>query len=184
GLYITCFKTGRRISVRFSSAEAGEGTRTWVDPVTDKAMAPRGPRPTLLLPLILLAATLAQFSEGASYPKFVREHVDHPKTGAPNDRVYCNRLMQRRRMTWHLCKPTNTFIHAPKGQLRVICGRGGRPVGGNLYDSNRSFSVTTCRVLPGSRPPNCRYRAATGVTRVRVACVRRLPVHLEPTYLP
>uniref|UniRef100_A0A8C3SJ20 Ribonuclease A-domain domain-containing protein n=1 Tax=Chelydra serpentina TaxID=8475 RepID=A0A8C3SJ20_CHESE len=121
---------------------------------------------------------------GASYQQFVRQHVDHPKTSAPNDRVYCNVLMQRRGLTQRRCKPINTFIHAPTGQLRAICVREGRPVGGNLYDSNRSFSVTTCRVLPGSRPPNCRYRAATGVTKVRVACVRRLPVHLEPTYLP
>ncbi|KAH1182203.1 ribonuclease-like [Mauremys mutica] len=147
-------------------------------------MAPRGPRLTLLLPLILLAATLAQLSEGASYRQFVRQHVNHPKTGAPNDRIYCNLLMQRRGLTRPRCKPTNTFIHAPTSQLRNICGRGGRPVSGNLRDSIRSFSVTTCRVLPGSQPGRCRYRAATGVTRVRVACVRQLPVHLEPTYLP
>ncbi|XP_039353204.1 ribonuclease-like [Mauremys reevesii] len=148
------------------------------------AMAPRGPRLTLLLPLILLAATLAQLSEGASYRQFVRQHVDHPKTRAPNDRIYCNLLMQRRGLTRPQCKPTNTFIHTSTHQLRNICGRGGRPVSGNLRDSIRSFSVTTCRVLPGSQPGRCRYRAATGVTRVRVACVRRLPVHLEPTYLP
>ncbi|XP_005284274.2 ribonuclease-like [Chrysemys picta bellii] len=155
-----------------------------VDLVTEMAMAPRGPRPSLLLPLILLAATLAQLSEGANYQQFVRQHIDHPKTRAPNDRLYCNLLMQRRGLTRRRCKPTNTFIHAPAGQLRDICSSGGRPVSRNLYDSNRSFSVTTCRVLPGSRPGRCRYRAATGVTRVRVACVRRLPVHLEPTYLP
>uniref|UniRef100_A0A674IMA8 Ribonuclease-like n=1 Tax=Terrapene triunguis TaxID=2587831 RepID=A0A674IMA8_9SAUR len=150
------------------------------------AMAPTGPHPVLLLPLVLLTTGLAQLSKGASasYQQFVRQHIDHPKTSAPNDRLYCNLLMQRRGLTRRRCKPTNTFIHAPAGQLRDICSSGGRPVSRNLYDSNRSFSVTTCRVLPGSRPGRCRYRAATGVTRVRVACVQRLPVHLEPTYLP
>ncbi|XP_074825976.1 ribonuclease-like [Natator depressus] len=147
-------------------------------------MAPRGPRSTLLLLLILLAAGLAQLSEGASYQQFVRQHVNNPKTSAPSNRLYCNLLMQRRGLTRCQCKPTNTFIHAPTGQLRDIRGSRRRPVSGNLYDSNRSFSVTTCRVLPGSRPGHCRYRAATGVTRVRVACVQGLPVHLEPTYLP
>uniref|UniRef100_A0A8C8RXR0 Ribonuclease A-domain domain-containing protein n=1 Tax=Pelusios castaneus TaxID=367368 RepID=A0A8C8RXR0_9SAUR len=147
-------------------------------------MAPRGSHPTLLLLLVLLVVGLAQLSEGASYQQFVTRHINFPKTSAPNDRRYCDLLMQRRGLTRIFCKHSNSFIHAPASQLRAICRRGGTHVRLNLYDSRKPFPVTTCRVLPGSRPGRCRYRAASGVTRVRVACVRRLPVHLEPTYLP
>ncbi|TFJ99622.1 axin-1 [Platysternon megacephalum] len=147
-------------------------------------MAPRGPHPTFLLPLILLAVGLAQLSEGASYEKFVRQHVDNPKTIARDDQIYCNLMMQRRGLTRTACKPTNTFIDTPINQLRDICKYAGTPVGDKLYDSHWSFDVTVCRVLPGSYPGNCKYRAAIGNTRIRVGCEDWLPVHLEPTYLP
>ncbi|XP_050774005.1 ribonuclease-like [Gopherus flavomarginatus] len=162
----------------------GIGVWMKVDPVTDAAMALRGPHPLLFLTLILLAAGLAQISECASYRQFVTQHFDNPKTNAANDRLYCNLLMQRRGLTRIFCKRRNTFIHAPAGQLQAICARGGTHVSLNLYDSLESFNVTTCRVLPRSLPGNCRYRAAIGNTKIRVACVKGLPVHLEPTYLP
>ncbi|CAM5096093.1 unnamed protein product [Natator depressus] len=155
-----------------------------VDPVTDTAMALKGPRPLLFLTLVLLAASLAQLSEGASYQQFVTRHFDSPKTRAANDRLYCNRMMQSRGLTRVFCKRRNTFIHAPAGQLQAICARGGTHVRLNLYDSLESFNVTTCRALPRSRPGHCRYRAAIGNTKIRVACAKGLPVHLQPTYLP
>ncbi|XP_075767934.1 ribonuclease-like isoform X2 [Pelodiscus sinensis] len=147
------------------------------------AMATRGPRPWLLLPLALLAACLAQPSEGASYQDFVNRHIDFPKSRVPGNRNYCDILMARRGLTRRSCKPTNTFIHAPSGQLRAVCGRGGRPVFRNLRDSLRRFPVTICREVPGSRPGRCRYRASGRNTRVRVACTQNLPVHLDPQYL-
>uniref|UniRef100_A0A674IM42 Ribonuclease A-domain domain-containing protein n=1 Tax=Terrapene triunguis TaxID=2587831 RepID=A0A674IM42_9SAUR len=151
-------------------------------------MALGGHHPTLLLPLVFLATGLAQpsegLSEGATYQQFVTRHFDSPKTSAANDRLYCNLLMQRRGLTRVFCKRRNTFIHAPAGKLQAICARGGTHVSLNLYDSLESFNVTTCRALPRSRPRHCRYRAATGNTKIRVACVQGLPVHLEPTYLP
>ncbi|XP_039353199.1 ribonuclease-like [Mauremys reevesii] len=174
--------------VRFSSAvteihhsDDSKGTRTWVDPVTEMAMAPRGP--VLLLPLVLLTTGLAQLTEGASYQQFVNQHVDFPRSRVPNNQNYCDLLMQRRGLTRPACKPINTFIHEPAGQLRDICGRGGRHIKRNLYDSKRTFRVTTCREAPGSRPRHCRYRASVRVTRVRVACNSNLPVHLDPKYL-
>uniref|UniRef100_A0A674IKI7 Ribonuclease A-domain domain-containing protein n=1 Tax=Terrapene triunguis TaxID=2587831 RepID=A0A674IKI7_9SAUR len=139
-----------------------------------------GPRLMFLLPLILLAVGLAQLSEGASYQQFARQHVNNPKTSARNDRIYCDLMMQRRGLTCSACKPTNTFIDTPINQLQDICKYAGTPVGGNLYNSHRSFDITVCRVLPGSYPGNCKYRAAIGNTRIYVGCEDRLPVHLDP----
>uniref|UniRef100_A0A8C8S089 Ribonuclease A-domain domain-containing protein n=1 Tax=Pelusios castaneus TaxID=367368 RepID=A0A8C8S089_9SAUR len=118
--------------------------------------------------------------ESATYQQFLTRHVDFPKTGAPNDRIYCNTLMQRRGLTRPVCKPTNTFIHAPANQLQAICRRAGRCRGRNLCDSNSAFRLTTCRVAPGSRPGRCNYRARVLTRRIRVACNRqRLPVHFH-----
>ncbi|TFJ97011.1 Ribonuclease [Platysternon megacephalum] len=77
------------------------------------ALAPRGPRPVLLLPLVLLTTGLAELSEGASYQQFVNQHVDFPRSRVPNNQNYCDLLMQRRGLTHPACKLINTFIHAP-----------------------------------------------------------------------
>ncbi|XP_050774014.1 ribonuclease-like [Gopherus flavomarginatus] len=142
-------------------------------------MAPKGPRPLLFLTLVLLAACLAQLSEGASYRQFLNRHVDFPKSGGGNNRLYCNRIMQRRGLTHPVCKPTNTFIHAPTSQVQAICRGAGRCHGRNFCDSNSSFHLTTCRVAPGSRPGRCVYRGRVQTRRIRVACNQRLPVHFS-----
>ncbi|XP_054850890.1 ribonuclease pancreatic-like [Eublepharis macularius] len=134
----------------------------------------------LLLRLaILLAAFLVQSGEGATYRDFARQHIDHPKTNAPNPNAYCNRMMQRRGMTRGRCKAFNTFINAPPRNIQHICRGGGNRVNPrqNLYDSRRSFPLVNCRNI--GRYPNCRYTGMQANRRVRVACVRRLPVHLE-----
>ncbi|XP_075767955.1 ribonuclease-like [Pelodiscus sinensis] len=141
-------------------------------------MAPRGPRPGLLLALALLAGCLARLSRGASYPQFLRQHVDSPKTRARDDRTYCAVMMPRRGMA-SPCKPTNTFVHAPARQLQDVCGPGGRRVARNLHDSNGRFRITTCRRAGGSARPPCRYRGASSTRRIRVACVGGLPVHFD-----
>ncbi|CAM5096108.1 unnamed protein product [Natator depressus] len=96
-----------------------------VNPVTDVAMGPRGPRPLLFLTLVLLAVCLAQLSEGATYRQFLTRQVDFPKTSASNDWLYCNCIMRRQGLTRPVCKPTNTFIHAPAGQVQAICSAQG-----------------------------------------------------------
>ncbi|XP_075767954.1 ribonuclease-like [Pelodiscus sinensis] len=145
-------------------------------------MAPGGPRPALLLPLALLAA-LALPSDSASYQQFLTHHVDFPKTEAPSERLYCARMMELRGLTRRFCRQRNVFLHAPAPQLRALCARGGAHVGRNLYDSPAPLGLTVCRALPGSRPGACRYRAAVGSGRVRVACAQGLPVHLESARL-
>ncbi|XP_067400690.1 ribonuclease-like [Emydura macquarii macquarii] len=142
-------------------------------------MAPRGPRPVFFLLLVLLAAGLAQLSEGASYQQFLTRHVDFPKTGAPNDLIYCNTLMQRRGLTRPVCKSSNTFVHAPPAQLQAVCHGAGRWYTRNLFDSNAAFPLTMCEVLPGSLPGLCNYRATLFTRRIRVACHQRLPVHFD-----
>ncbi|XP_074838800.1 ribonuclease-like [Carettochelys insculpta] len=141
-------------------------------------MAVRGPVLLLLLALAVLLGGLARLGEGSSYAQFLRQHVDHPKTPAQNNRIYCNMMMRRRGMT-SPCKRINTFVHAPASQLQTICGPGGRPVGRNLHDSNSRYRLTTCRQVGGSSRPPCNYRGSSTTQRIRVACVRGLPVHYD-----
>ncbi|XP_065421637.1 ribonuclease-like isoform X2 [Chrysemys picta bellii] len=184
GLYIKCSKTCRRIRVRFSSAEAEihrsddrKGTRTWVNPVTDMAMALRRPGPLLFLTLNLLAAGLAQLIRPPdSYRKFVSEHVDFPKTRPPSGQSYCDHMMRRLSQKIHMCKLTHTYIHAPASQLRAICTTGGRCNQYNECDSNAAYPLTTCQVRSPPRPPSCVYRGIPQTRRIRVACNRGLPV--------
>ncbi|CAM4550170.1 unnamed protein product [Lepidochelys kempii] len=140
-------------------------------------MAQRGPHPTLLL--VLLAACLALARGETRYDKFLRQHIDYPKTAAPDTRTYCNQMMQRRGMTSPVCKFTNTFIHDSAASITTICGSGGTPAGGNLRDSKASFALTTCRLQGGSQRPPCNYNGGTSTQRIRIACDGGLPVHYD-----
>ncbi|XP_060112383.1 ribonuclease pancreatic-like [Heteronotia binoei] len=132
----------------------------------------------LLLRLaVLLAAFLAQSSEGATYRDFRNRHIDHPRTRAPNLNAYCNLMMRRRGMMRRSCKPTNTFIYSRPSSIQAVCHRGGRWVTRNLYDSRKRLRVITCRNR--GRFPRCRYVGRREKRRIRVACVRSLPVHFE-----
>lgn len=82
-----------------------------------------GPRPVLLLLLVLLATRWAQLSEGTSYLDFVDWHQDNPKIFAFDNRHYCDITMKRRGLTCRSCDPTHTFIHAPPSQLQDICSQ-------------------------------------------------------------
>uniref|UniRef100_A0A8C3XMM7 Ribonuclease n=1 Tax=Chelydra serpentina TaxID=8475 RepID=A0A8C3XMM7_CHESE len=146
-------------------------------------MTLKGPRPVLLLLLVLLPACLALGQRETRHEKFHRQHVDFPKTRAPDARRYCNLLMPRRNLTADACKPTNTFIHAGPGEVDsvYVCGRAGRHAGRNLHDSNNRYRITTCRLSGGSPRPPCNYRGSSSTRRIRVACVGGLPVHYDRT---
>ena len=75
------------------------------------------------------------------------------------------------------CKPKNSFIKATDTQVQAICQRGGRPLGGNFYESNEKFTVVTCSVT-NSTPP-CEYSGRQGPKYVTVACDGGYPVHYE-----
>ncbi|XP_067388334.1 ribonuclease-like [Emydura macquarii macquarii] len=141
-------------------------------------MAPRGPRPVLILLLVLLAAGLAQLSEGASYRQFLTRHVDFPRTRAPTNQIYCNTLMQRRGLTRPVCKPTNTFVHAPPAQLQAVCHGGGKRLRKNLHNSITHFHLTACQLTSVSPLGRCVYQATLRIHRIRVACAQGLPVQL------
>ncbi|CAM4550561.1 unnamed protein product [Lepidochelys kempii] len=151
-----------------------------VDPGTDSAMALRGTRPTLLLPLVLLVASLALAQEESRYEKFLRQHVDASDPSPPDARRYCNLLMRRRDMaTAHKCKHLNTFIHSSANQIKPVCGDGGEPAGGDLRLSEDPFPLTVCELQGGADPPNCDYSGSSSTSRIVIACVDGEPVHFE-----
>ncbi|XP_038225769.2 ribonuclease-like [Dermochelys coriacea] len=117
-----------------------------VDPVTDTAMAPRGPCPLLFLILVLLATSLAQLRKGASNQQFVNQHIEFTKSSTPNDQGYCDRMMQRQGLTCPACKASNIFIHAPFSQVQNICGCGGKHVFRNIYASITHLDITECQL--------------------------------------
>ncbi|KAH1182254.1 hypothetical protein KIL84_010008 [Mauremys mutica] len=173
---------GRRIRVRFSSTEAGtnrsddsEGTRTWVDPVTDMAMILGGPRPALLLPLILLAACLVLASgEPWIEPNFIfqRKHVNYPKTDAPDANAYCNKMMLLRGLYG---KAVNTFIHEPVSNINSICKDGGTPIIGGLYESKDEFNTTQCIFEPDTL--SISYIGVEKKRKIIVGCWNGYPVY-------
>ncbi|XP_074838835.1 ribonuclease-like [Carettochelys insculpta] len=143
-------------------------------------MAPRGLCPLLLLSCVLLGACLAQFIPyPGSYQRFLREHVDFPRTFPPKGQRYCPFVMRRLGSD---CRRFNTFIHAPQYQVRNICRRGGICHSkGNVCDSRSAFQLTTCQTLTGQQtwPQQCTYRERRQRRRIRVACNRqRDPVRL------
>ncbi|XP_074838557.1 ribonuclease-like [Carettochelys insculpta] len=144
-------------------------------------MAAPGPRPALLLVALLVAllAWPAEAQRETRHEKFLRQHVDFPQTRAPDARRYCNLLMARRNLTAPACKPTNTFLHAPAAAVDAVCGAGGSPSTENFHDSTAAFLLTVCR-LDGGRPsPPCSYRGRVTTQRVRLACIRGVPVHFK-----
>ncbi|KAH0626308.1 hypothetical protein JD844_001220 [Phrynosoma platyrhinos] len=115
------------------------------------------------------------------HDKFLRQHIDFPKTSSELDaRRYCNLMMQRRGMTATFCKPSNTFIHAAHPDVHDICRNGGTYYNENYYDSNTPFSLTACRIIGGgSQSPPCNYRGRVSTQRIRVACLNGEPVHFK-----
>ncbi|CAM5153420.1 unnamed protein product [Eretmochelys imbricata] len=143
-------------------------------------MALRGTRPTLLLPLVLLVASLALAQEESRYEKFLRQHVDASDPSPPDARRYCNLLMRRRDMaTAHKCKHLNTFIHSSANQIKPVCGDGGEPAGGDLRLSEDPFPLTICELQGGADPPDCDYSGSSSTSRIVIACVDGEPVHFE-----
>ncbi|TFJ97383.1 interleukin-8-like [Platysternon megacephalum] len=142
-------------------------------------MAPSGPCPLLFLTLILLAAGLAQFRPRDTCEWFVREHVDFPNTSATNDHRCYNFLMLNWNLTSPFCKPTHTFILAPASRLRAICGHGVMCDRCHHCDSNAAYPMTTCRMVPGSRPGCCMYRGRAQTSRIHVTCGQGRPVDFD-----
>nr|XP_060636123.1 ribonuclease-like [Anolis sagrei ordinatus] len=143
-------------------------------------MAQSAPWSALLLLLVLLGPMPALTQRESRHDKFLRQHVDFPKTNSELDaRRYCNLMMQRRGMTATVCKPSNTFIHGAHSEVDAICSNGGTYYSENYYDSTTSFPITACRIAGGSQGPPCNYRGRITTQRVRVACINGEPVHFK-----
>ncbi|CAM5153339.1 unnamed protein product [Eretmochelys imbricata] len=143
-------------------------------PATDKpragpAMAPKSPRPALLPLLCLAAACLALSTADAQYDKFLKRHLDFPKSWAENDQLYCTTMMGKRSIR---CQGKNTFVHASEAQLRAVCSSG-LSHGQDARDSLGTFRLTFCTRLP--KGP-CLYRGSSTIARIRLVCHNGSPV--------
>ncbi|XP_067420085.1 ribonuclease-like [Emydura macquarii macquarii] len=139
-------------------------------------MAPRGPRPTLLLTLGLLAACLA-LASGQAWAElhkiFLKHHVDYPRPSPPFIGSYCDFVMRERGLYG---TQVNTFIHEPSQSINSICLGNGTPLGGGLYQSKAFIPITTCR-----------YRRQTGSypndefdsRKIVIGCWNRLAVYFR-----
>ncbi|KAG6921417.1 hypothetical protein G0U57_007882 [Chelydra serpentina] len=139
------------------------------------AMALRGPCPSLLLPLVLLAACLA-LSSGQTCIELnfncYRKHLDFPKTPAPNPNAYCNTMMPSRGLYG---KAVNTFIHDPVKNINSICSGKGKPKIGGLYESNELFTITQCVFDP--KPLSFSYIGKEKKMKIIVGCWNEKPVY-------
>uniref|UniRef100_A0A670KHA9 Ribonuclease A-domain domain-containing protein n=1 Tax=Podarcis muralis TaxID=64176 RepID=A0A670KHA9_PODMU len=106
------------------------------------------------------------------------QHINYPKTSAPNLNAYCNLMMVQRKLNPAVCKFTNTFINNPTDSVQDVCGNGGKQFKDKLYDSNNPFSMTICRFINGKPPNDCKYKGTVTSRRIRVTCENKKPVHL------
>ncbi|XP_024069251.1 ribonuclease-like [Terrapene carolina triunguis] len=135
-------------------------------------MALRGPSPTFLLTLALLAACVA-LTLGQRWNLlndiFRKDHVDYPKTRAINNNAYCNKMMWDRVM---YLRYTNTFIHATAKDINKVCTTAGLSAGPYRHMSTSFFSITTCTLNPWS----ISYTGISANQKIVISCLNRLPV--------
>ncbi|PKU45895.1 ribonuclease cl2-like [Limosa lapponica baueri] len=134
--------------------------------------------------MVLVLAALAGTVAETRYEKFLRQHVDHPRTSTLAAHRYCETMLARRRVTapGRPCKPSNTFVHAPAEELVAACSQ--TPDTAGFHSTPTAMGLTACRLRGGDTRPPCAYRARQLQHHVRVSCLNGLPVHLAGTYAP
>ncbi|XP_050774019.1 ribonuclease-like [Gopherus flavomarginatus] len=135
-------------------------------------MALRGPCPTFLLTLALLAACVALIlGPGWSLLNdiFRKNHVDFPKTITTTNNAYCNKMMWDRAM---YLKYSNTFIHATENDIRRICTTDGLSTEPYWYKSKSPFSITTCTFDSW----RLSYNGIRASQKIVISCWNCLPV--------
>ncbi|XP_054239181.1 ribonuclease CL2-like [Indicator indicator] len=134
--------------------------------------------------MALLLAALAGAEGESRYEKFLRQHVDYPRTPSLAAHRYCETMLARRRVTapGRPCKPSNTFVHAPAEDLVAACTQ--TPDATGFHSTSVPMDLTACRLRGGDTRPPCAYRARQVQHHVRVACLNGLPVHLAGTHAP
>lgn len=132
----------------------------------------------LLLTLLGLGLLHPSYGQDRKYQRFMQQHVDSRVTN--HNETYCNLLMQGRKMTSRYCKYFNTFIHEDTWKVINICSTANIQCrNGEMNCHESAVNATDCRLIAGSKAPECRYRAMTGTRRVVIACDGNpaLPVH-------
>uniref|UniRef100_W5UHP9 Ribonuclease-like 3 n=1 Tax=Ictalurus punctatus TaxID=7998 RepID=W5UHP9_ICTPU len=124
----------------------------------------------LVLLLVLCAALPA---EAQNWAAFKKKHI-YPSM---DERRCTDTINDRGINSGGRCKKMNSFILATESQVKAVCEKGGRPVGGNLYESNNPFLVVTCSLEPGSNP--CKYNGPKSTRCITIACEKGFPVHYE-----
>ncbi|KAI4896981.1 hypothetical protein NFI96_002573 [Prochilodus magdalenae] len=133
--------------------------------------------------LLLLALYAALYAD--AQPQNVTDRYIHKQHVFGNMNTQkCDSEIAKRKITHgdsNNCKPVNTFIVAEKKQIRAVCQKGGKPKGGNLYESTKPFPVVICRLKSGERHPKCVYSGGkkASTRKITVACDQGWPVHYE-----
>lgn len=132
--------------------------------------------------VVLVLASVAGSVGETRYEKFLRQHVDHPRTLGLTGHRYCQVMLARRQVTasGRPCKPSNTFVHAPAEDLVATCKNPADAMG--IHSTSTPMGITACRLRGGDTRPPCNYRARQLQHHVRVACLDGLPVHLAGTH--
>ncbi|XP_061849579.1 ribonuclease CL2-like [Colius striatus] len=132
---------------------------------------------------LVLAALSGALGE-SRYEKFLRQHVDYPRTPVLAAHRYCENMLARRGVTapGRPCKPSNTFVHASPEELSGACSAAADAAG--LHSTAAALPLTACRLRGGDTRQPCAYRARQLQHHVRVACRDGLPVHLAGTRPP
>ncbi|GAA6102240.1 ribonuclease pancreatic-like [Tachysurus ichikawai] len=123
--------------------------------------------------VLLLVLSIALPAEAQSWGAFKRKHIYLHMAESR-----CTRTINMRDVNVGVtCKSRNSFIKATSDQVRAICLRAGRPLGGNLYESLYRFPVVTCILRRRSRP--CEYYGRQRARYITVACEWGFPVHYQ-----
>ncbi|MBN3311348.1 ANG4 protein, partial [Atractosteus spatula] len=101
---------------------------------------------TLLLFLVVVIVVLVLGrcpppANETAYQKFLRQHYNKCGMGTKD----CPSVMSKRCMG-KPCKEKNSFvINTTPKQIQDVCGKGGKPLSGNLRQSTSPFEVLTCK---------------------------------------
>ncbi|XP_042668110.1 angiogenin [Centrocercus urophasianus] len=136
-----------------------------------------------MLCLVLILAAVAGAVRETRYEKFLRQHVDHPRTLGLTGHLYCRIMLARRQVTapGRLCKQSNTFVHAPAEDMVATCALPADSKG--FHSTSIPMDITACNLRGGDSRPPCNYQARQLHRYVRISCLNGLPVHLANTYV-
>ncbi|XP_042327701.1 ribonuclease-like, partial [Sceloporus undulatus] len=90
--------------------------------------------------LLAFAWMVMKETAAQSFQYFKQQHVDYPKTPAPNNHIYCRNIMNDRYQTYIR---ENIYIHASDTELEDICRPSGLPEDGE-WQSITPLACTIC----------------------------------------